>query len=196
MKKRILAKVRLQLVLVTGTLVQLAWFPVTAQMPAALQASANQAKRVLVETKISSVTVFMSGAELRRTGNTSIAAGRSELVLAGVSTDIEQQSVQVSLEGDLIILSVGVRKNFLNEEEVKEDIKALNKQLEGIDEKLGRQKKNLEIYKQEEAMLVRNQELKTGNLALKPADLKALRWIFRNPGWKRLLPDNWKLKNR
>lgn len=173
MKKRMIPHARVQVVLVAGILVLLAWRPVIAQTPASLQVSATQAKRVQVETKITSVTVFMSGAELKRIGNTSIPAGRSELVMAGVSTDIEQQSVQVSLEGDLTILSVGVRKNFLNEEEVKEDIKALNKQLEGIDEKLGRQKKSLEIYKQEEAMLVRNQELKTGSLALKPADLKA-----------------------
>ncbi|MBC6490753.1 mucoidy inhibitor MuiA family protein [Flavihumibacter stibioxidans] len=173
MKKWMITHARVQVVFVAGILMMLAWRPVMAQTPPSARVSATQAKRVQVETKISSVTVFMSGAELKRTGNASIPAGRSELVMAGVSTDIEQQSVQVGLEGDLTILSVGVRKNFLNEEEVKEDIKALNKQMEGIDEKLGRQKKSLEIYRQEEAMLVRNQELKTGNLALKPADLKA-----------------------
>lgn len=179
MKKRMFLHNRELVLLVSGLMNLLTWLPLigqaqaSTQPQASTQASATQAKRVQVNTKISSVTVFMSGAELKRTGNTSIPAGRSELVIAGVSTDIEQQSVQVSLEGDLTILSVGVRKNFLNEEEVKEDIKALNKQLEGIDEKLGRQKKSLEIYRQEEAMLVRNQELKTGNLALKPADLKA-----------------------
>jgi len=135
--------------------------------------SYTQPKRVNADTKIESVTVFLKGAEVRRTGAVAIPLGKSELVLQGISTDIESPSVQVKLEGDLTILSVGVRKNFLQEEKIREEVKQLQDQIDGIEEKQTRQRKMLEVLKQEETMLVRNQELKSGTVAVKPADLKA-----------------------
>lgn len=135
--------------------------------------SYTQPKRVIADTKIESVTVFLKGAEVKRTGTVAVPIGKSELVLQGISTDIESPSVQVKLEGDLTILSVGVRKNFLQEEKIREEVKQLQDQIDGIEEKQARQRKMLEVLKQEEAMLVRNQELKSGTVAVKPADLKA-----------------------
>lgn len=135
--------------------------------------SYTQPKRVTAETKIESVTVFLKGAEIKRTGTVAVPLGKSELVLQGISTDIEAPSVQVKLEGDLTILSVGVRKNFLQEEKIREEVKQLQDQMDGIEEKQSRQRKMLDVLKQEEAMLVRNQELKSGTVAVKPADLKA-----------------------
>ncbi|MCF1716061.1 mucoidy inhibitor MuiA family protein [Flavihumibacter sp. RY-1] len=135
--------------------------------------SYTQPKRITADTKIESVTVFLKGAEIKRTGTVAVPLGKSELVLQGISTDIESPSVQVKLEGDLTILSVGVRKNFLQEEKIREEVKQLQDQINGIEEKQSRQRKMLEVLKQEEAMLVRNQELKSGTVAVKPADLKA-----------------------
>lgn len=135
--------------------------------------SYTQPKRVTADTKIESVTVFLKGAEVKRTGTVAVPLGKSELVLQGISTDIESPSVQVKLEGDLTILSVGVRKNFLQEEKIREEVKQLQDQIDGIEDKQSRQRKMLEVLKQEEAMLVRNQELKSGTVAVKPADLKA-----------------------
>lgn len=135
--------------------------------------STGQPKRVPADTKIETVTVFLKGAEVKRTGMATLPLGKSELVLQGISTDIEAPSVQVKLEGDLTILSVGVRKNFLQEEKIREEVKQVQEQIKEIGEKQARQRKMLDVLKQEEAMLVRNQELKSGTVAIKPADLKA-----------------------
>jgi hypothetical protein len=135
--------------------------------------STGQSKRVPADTKIETVTVFLKGAEVKRTGMVTLPLGKSELVLQGISTDIEAPSVQVKLEGDLTILSVGVRKNFLQEEKIREEVKQVQDQIKDIEEKQARQRKMLDVLKQEEAMLVRNQELKSGTVAIKPADLKA-----------------------
>lgn len=132
-----------------------------------------QPKRVTVDSKIETVTVFLKGAEIRRTGSVTVPLGKSELVLEGISIDLDPSSVQVKLEGDLTILSVGVRKNFLQEEKAGKELKLLQEQLEGINDKQKKQQKLLELLKQEESMLVRNQELKSGTAAIKPADLKA-----------------------
>lgn len=132
-----------------------------------------QLKRIPADSKIESVTVFLKGAEVKRTGTAQLPLGKSELVLSGISTDIEAPSVQVKLEGDLTILSVGVRKNFLQEEKIRDEVKQLQDQIEALEDKQSRQRKQLDVLKQEEAMLVRNQELKSGTQAVKPADLKA-----------------------
>ncbi|KYP16508.1 mucoidy inhibitor MuiA family protein [Flavihumibacter sp. CACIAM 22H1] len=138
-----------------------------------LQFAQAQSKRIIAPSKIEAVTVFLQGAEVKRTGMVQLPLGKSELVLSGISTDIETSSVQVKLEGDLTVLSVGVRKNFLQEEKIREELKQLEEQLEGMEDKQARQRKQQDVLKQEEAMLVRNQELKAGNTVLKPADLKA-----------------------
>ncbi|WP_290795608.1 DUF4139 domain-containing protein [Flavihumibacter sp. UBA7668] len=132
-----------------------------------------QLKRIPADSKIESVTVFLKGAEIKRTGTAQLPLGKSELVLSGISTDIESPSVQVKLEGDLTILSVGVRKNFLQEEKIRDEVKQLQDQIEALEDKQSRQRKQQDVLKQEEAMLVRNQELKSGTIAIKPADLKA-----------------------
>jgi hypothetical protein len=84
---------------------------------------AQQVKRTTIETKMEQVTVFTKGAQVKRTGKQSIQTGKQEIVFTGISTDIEKQSVQVKADGKLIILSVRVQRDYLKEQEVREEIK-------------------------------------------------------------------------
>ncbi|ULQ56520.1 mucoidy inhibitor MuiA family protein [Flavihumibacter rivuli] len=132
-----------------------------------------QNKKVNAETQVQSVTVYLSGAQVFRSGSVTVPAGRSEIILDGISSDIEQQSIQVEMEGDLTILAVGMRKNFLDEKTLREEVKQLEVKRDGIQEQIDRQNKMLEIYKQEENMLVKNQAIAGTSVVLKPAELKA-----------------------
>ena len=97
---------------------------------------AQSVKRVPVETKMEQVTVFMKGAQVKRTAKQMISSGKQEIVFTGISTDIEKQSVQIKADGKLTILSVKVQRDFLKEQEVREEIKTLqNKHLQ-LNEKI------------------------------------------------------------
>lgn len=132
-----------------------------------------QPKKISVPTSIESATVFLKGAEVVRVGSAQLPVGRLEVVVSGVSSQLNRESIQVKLEGDLTILAVAVRKNFLQEEKLTNAVQLLQNQSDSLDSKHYALLKSLDVLKQEETMLVRNQELKGGNIALKPADLKA-----------------------
>jgi hypothetical protein len=48
-----------------------------------------QPKKLTVESTISGVTVFASGAQILRTANAAILPGRTEVVFAGLSNQLE-----------------------------------------------------------------------------------------------------------
>jgi len=50
-----------------------------------------------VKSTVKNVTVFLSGAQVTRTGNASISKGRSILLFNNISPNIDKQSIQESL---------------------------------------------------------------------------------------------------
>ena len=133
---------------------------------------AQSIKRVSIETKMEQVTVFMKGAQVKRTAKQLITSGKQEIVFTGISTDIEKQSVQVKADGKLTILSVRVQRDYLKEQEVREEIKLLQKKHLELNERITMTSKMLEVYKQEEAMMIKNQVIGGATFALKPEELK------------------------
>ena len=67
----------------------------------------------VLESKIEEVTVYESGAQVTRTAKTNLPAGRAALILRGVSSQLDKQSLQVS--GDFTILSVVHQTSFLSD---------------------------------------------------------------------------------
>ncbi|RYF09512.1 MAG: DUF4140 domain-containing protein [Flavobacteriales bacterium] len=83
-----------------------------------VQAQENQ---IVVNSKISNVTVFISGAQVfRNTEQVDLPQGVSLLVFSGLSSAIETQSIQAKGEGNFTILSVTQQKNFLLEKKNSE----------------------------------------------------------------------------
>jgi uncharacterized protein (TIGR02231 family) len=133
---------------------------------------AQSVKRVPVETKMEQVTVFMKGAQVKRTVKQSIYAGKQEIVFTGISTDIEKQSVQVKADGKLTILSVRVQRDYLKEQEVREEIKTTQEKFLQLNDKISLTSKVLEVFKQEESMLIKNQQIAGSTVTLKPEELR------------------------
>lgn len=133
---------------------------------------AQSVKRIPVETKMEQVTVFMKGAQVKRTAKQAITTGKQEIVFTGISTDIEKQSIQVKADGKLIILSVRVQRDFLKEQEVREEIKALKNKSDQLNEKITLTAKMLEVFKQEETMIIKNQQISGSTVTLKPEELR------------------------
>ncbi|MEJ8816523.1 DUF4139 domain-containing protein [Lacibacter sp. H407] len=133
---------------------------------------AQSVKRVPVETKMEQVTVFTKGAQVKRTVKQSISAGKQEIVFTGISTDIEKQSVQVKADGRLTILSVRVQRDYLKEQEVREEIKTTQEKFFQLNDKISLTSKVLEVFKQEEAMLIKNQQIAGSTVTLKPEELR------------------------
>lgn len=135
-----------------------------------LQLSAQTKKNI--DSKIEKVTVFLEGAQVQRSAKTSLGTGKTELVFTNISPSIDKQSIQVKADGSITVLSVIHQQNFLKEQQKQEEIKEIEVQKETQIEKIALQKNILNVYKQEENILIKNQQIGGANNGLKAIDLK------------------------
>src|SRR4029079_7930295 len=124
-----------------------------------------------ISSKIEKVTVFMQGAQVERTAQQIVKAGKYNLVFDGISPRINKQSIQLKAEGKLTVLSVTHQVNFLKEQQVQDEIKQLETQKEQWIDKIAMERNMRNVYSQEEKMILANQSIK-GDATLKAAELK------------------------
>jgi hypothetical protein len=125
-----------------------------------------------IDSKIEKVTVFLEGAQVQRSGKANLTSGKYELVFTNISPSIDKQSIQVKADGNIVVLSVIHQQNFLKEQQKQEEIKEIETEKETQIEKIALQKNILNVYKQEETMLIKNQQIGGANNGLKAVDLK------------------------
>jgi hypothetical protein len=132
----------------------------------------NAEDRQKVSSKVQRVVVFLNGAQITREASVGVAAGNSTLLFEGVSPDIDMQSLQVKSAGDFTILSVNREVNFLNLENRQkhvEELLALRKQ---VADKIDLQTNALNVYNEEQNMLLKNQVVSGQNTNLDIIKLK------------------------
>jgi hypothetical protein len=129
-----------------------------------------------IESKIEHVTVFLNGAQVKRSAKVSIPKGKSDIILRGLTPSLETQSVVVKGDGDFTILSVKPQMNFLDEQRRKDTIVVLENQKEAIWETLLRDSTEMLVLQNEEEILYRNRVQVVGiqQTNTKPEDLTNL----------------------
>lgn len=117
-----------------------------------------QENRTQINSKITNVTVFISGAQVNRQSElVDIPQGVSIISFVGLSSAIEAQSIQAKGDGNFTILSVTQQKNFLLEKKNSEQKTAYLNTLEELKDKIATLKNESDVYKAEEEMLSKNQ---------------------------------------
>lgn len=101
------------------------------------------AKDIELKTTISDVTVFQSGAQVKRSGSVKIPAGESEIKISDATSLLKKESIQVKGEGSFTILSVNhqLKLNDVDNEKAKwEELdqkqKSLMQQMEELSVKI------------------------------------------------------------
>ncbi|RYY58139.1 MAG: mucoidy inhibitor MuiA family protein, partial [Chitinophagaceae bacterium] len=138
----------------------------------ATQLSSSAQSKKLTDTKIDKVTVFLEGAQVQRSARVSLTAGKQEIVFHDISPEIDKQSIQVKADGNITIVSVIHQPDHLREQKKQQEITDLETALEVNAEKIETQKNIIAVFRQEETMLLKNQQVSGANTGLKTADLK------------------------
>ncbi|NEU07365.1 mucoidy inhibitor MuiA family protein [Flavihumibacter sp. R14] len=118
-----------------------------------------QEKSIITDSKIDRVIVFLQGAQLERSGRTSLPAGTSSIVFKGLSPEIEEQSIQVKGEGNFTILSVRRQSNFIDDHTLTDELVTLHEQNRVLYDKTRIAEDQILILKKEEEMLASNQNV-------------------------------------
>lgn len=131
-----------------------------------------QENKKLIDSKIDNVTVFLTGAQITRSATVTIPKGTSNLVFHDVSTEVIPQSIQVSADNELTVLAVNHQINYLENQTTRLEESKLEAQLKALKEKVDYETAMLQVFQQEESMLIKNQAIGGNNVLLKAFDLK------------------------
>ena len=133
-----------------------------------------------LNSEIKSVTVYRSGAQVYRAGDGQVPAGQSILKFTGLSPYLNPASVQFSATGDFTILSVNFQRNFINTLENSEEAQRIKAQLEDLDEQLRKQEIDIQVLKEEEALLLANKQIGGQQTGVQLQDLQSIAEYYRN----------------
>jgi len=133
----------------------------------------------VADSKITSVTVFLNKAQVMREASSRIEAGKTNLVIAGLTSQLDPQSIQVTGKGSIVILGISHRQNFLNEFNLPKGLKALKDSVEYFQKQGALEQSQKEILNKEEQMLLTNQKIGGTTQNLTVAELKAMADFYR-----------------
>lgn len=141
-------------------------------------AFAQQEKKV--ESTITNATVFLTKGQVYRKVETKVESGKTDLVLSGLSSSIEPQSIQVTGKGNFVLLGQTLRHNYLDDENMPRGLKVLKDSLDYYQRQLTLENSQREILTKEEQMVLSNQKIGGANQNLTAAELKAMADFFRS----------------
>ncbi|MFZ1807603.1 MAG: DUF4139 domain-containing protein, partial [Cyclobacteriaceae bacterium] len=133
-----------------------------------------------IDSKITNVTVFLNKAQVTREVKTRIEAGKMDLVLSGLTSQLDPASIQVAGKGSFLIMGIRHQQNYLNEFNVPAKLKALKDSLIYYQKNLSLEQSKKEILNKEEQMLLSNQKIGGANQNLTVAELKAMADFYRS----------------
>src|SRR5882672_9778685 len=78
-----------------------------------------------IDSRISNVTVFLAKAQVTREAGVRLEPGKTSIVITGLASELDPQSIQVKGKGNFIILGTSHRQNYLNERNLPKSLKVL-----------------------------------------------------------------------
>jgi uncharacterized protein (TIGR02231 family) len=144
-----------------------------------LDSNAQQIKEQTIDSEIESLIVYLDGAEVTRKKSVNLKRGRNRLVFTGLSPKINPRNIQVSTTGEVAVLSISHKNNFLTKVEEKPRITALRDSLELVDEALTLLADDKDAYTIEKGMLLENQSIGGQDNGVPVAALKEASDFYR-----------------
>lgn len=139
--------------------------------------SAQQIKTV--DSRITHVTVFLNKAQIERVIKTRVEAGKTDLVVTGLTSQLDPQSIQVAGKGNFVILGITHQQNYLSELNVPASLRILKDSVEYLQKQITLEQSQKEILSKEEQMLLSNQKIGGTNQNLTVAELKGMADFYR-----------------
>jgi uncharacterized protein (TIGR02231 family) len=133
-----------------------------------------------LDSKITDVTVFLNKAQVTRQVNTRLEAGKTNLIVTGLTSQLDPESIQVTGKGSFVILGISHQQNFLTEFNVPKSLKNLKDSAKVLQKQLALEQSQNEILNKEEQMLLSNQKIGGTNQNLTVAELKAMADFYRS----------------
>lgn len=118
-----------------------------------------QGPEVPVESEITDVTVFLSGAQVTREAEVTIPSGNSTLVFEGLTQYLNANSIQVKGTSAFTIISVNSRSNYENIVQDNPEVDRIMTEMEELQFKIDQRNAMRMVYEEERNMMLQNQHI-------------------------------------
>lgn len=132
-----------------------------------------------VDAKIKHVTVFVQGAQIEREVSVSLSAGVQEVVIGGLSSQIDESSIRAGGQGSFTLLSVKKRMNYLRNLPKPIEMVNLEDSLSFYNQTISNLQADKFGLEEERKLILANSVLKGEEKNLSADELKAMADYFR-----------------
>jgi len=134
---------------------------------------------IVVKPSLSSVKVFLRGAELNYSANVKLVKGMNDVVLTGLAANIDRNSINISAKGDALIMSVVQRFDYLRPAEKTPQIKSLEDSLETQNKLLTFNQNEADVLKSEVDLLLANKSIGNEKIGVSVTELQKMAEYYR-----------------
>jgi uncharacterized protein (TIGR02231 family) len=138
-----------------------------------------QTHRLQAKAEIKNVTVFLDKAQVGNRVNCTLNAGVNEVEIKNLPAGLYPKSIQVTGKGDYVLLGVQHKINYLNPTKKGEDIQALEDSVVSLSNQINLLRALIDVYTEEEKMILANQSLKGNDATLKALELEDMADFYR-----------------
>lgn len=139
-----------------------------------------QEQTIQITPVVQSAVIYLDGAELNQNKQVNLNAGRTQITFNGISSKVISKSIQVTASGDVNILSVTDKLNFIDPVQNSPKTKAINDSVKLLHETISQLNLDREAYETEKVMLAKNQSIGGQDKGVAIAELKLAADFFRS----------------
>ncbi|MEX1191164.1 MAG: mucoidy inhibitor MuiA family protein [Brumimicrobium sp.] len=148
-------------------------------IPITITVYSQSVEKHTISTKVNSVTVYLSGAEVERKVDYTLKQGLNELRFNNISTQADSRSIQFELEQKMDLLSITMERDYLNLSNANKKIKTLQDSLELLSEEKQEIDDELSAFEAEKQVLLKNQKIGGDNVSLTVEQIKSAADFYR-----------------
>lgn len=131
------------------------------------------------ETTIEEVTVYLEGAQIKRTASVNLTTGTNEIILSDLSPNIDENSIQVSGLKNTSILAINFTINYLEKKKDSEELASFKKQLKLIMQQKNNFDNSISGLQQEQKLLNNNQRIGSDSTPISLEKVKEISAYYR-----------------
>ena len=132
------------------------------------------------DSKITDVTVFRNYAKETRMASAQIPEGNSEVIISNVSTYLDENSLQIATNGNVKILSVSSKLNYLIDKTKSSQVIKLTDSIEMMNDDVSWWNQQSIAFQDELKLLDENRKLANDKSTFTAAQVKELAELYRN----------------
>jgi uncharacterized protein (TIGR02231 family) len=133
-----------------------------------------------VQSKVESAILYLDGAELTQRKAVTLNPGRNLIVFTGITPKLVSKSVQVTNTGDVSLLSVSDRINYLTDPKETAKTRQLKDSLEMVSDMVSQLQYDREAFETEKKMINTNQHIGGNEKGVSIAELKLAADFYRS----------------